>query len=222
MSTIVASDTDTGTDTGTTEARVLAAALSCIARFGPSKTTLDDIARESGVSRATIYRAFPGGRDTLFDAVLAREVERFFAELRVVLDGCDDLEDLLVAGLGGAMRFLLDHQALHSIVSLEPVLLVPQLVFHRLDTVLGLASAFAAPYLEPHLGPADDAAGAADHLVRVVLSYALNPGDRVDPHDEASIRRLVRRHVLPGIAPVGGEPRPAPAPSATTTNEEAP
>lgn len=187
----------------TTERRVVDAALACIARFGPSKTTLDDIARESGVSRATIYRAFPGGRDTLFDAVLAAEVERLFAALHSELEGTDDLEDLVVAGFGGAMRFLVGHAALRSIVSLEPVLLVPQLVFHRLDAVLDLASAFAAPYLERHLPTRDDARSAAEHLVRIVLSYTLHPSDQVDPHDDASIRRLVRRHVLPGIAPVG-------------------
>ena len=188
-------------DRHSTEARVLDATLACIARFGPSKTTLDDIARESGVSRATIYRAFPGGRDTLFDAVLTAEVERFFDVLRADLDRCEALEDLLVAGLGGTMRFLLDHEALRSIISLEPVLLVPQLLFHRLETVLGLASAFATPYLVPHLGSPEDAADAAEHLVRIVLSYTLHPSDRVDPRDDASIRRLVRRRVLPGIAP---------------------
>lgn len=186
-------------DIGTTEDRVLGATLRCITRFGLSKTTLDDVARESGVSRATIYRAFPGGRETLFDALLTSEIGRFFEQLRAELDATDDLEDLLVAGVGGAMRFLLDHEALRAIVSLEPVLLVPQLVFHRLDTVLELATAFTVPHLERHLSSAD-AEAAAEHLVRIVLSYTLHPSARVDPHDEGSVRALVRRHVLPGIA----------------------
>jgi AcrR family transcriptional regulator len=199
MGTIVADAPEAGT--ATAEDRVVRAALACIGRFGPSKTTLDDIARESGVSRATIYRLFPGGRDTLFDAVLTAEVERFFELLGADLEGCDDLEDLLVAGLGGTMRFLLDHQALKSIISLEPVLLVPQLLFHRLEAVLGLASAFAAPFLLPYVASPEDAVDAAEHVVRIVLSYTLHPSDRLDPRDDASIRRLVRRHVLPAIAP---------------------
>ena len=196
-------------DTATTEDRVLGATLRCITRFGLSKTTLDDVARESGVSRATIYRAFPGGRETLFDTLLTSEIGRFFEVLRAELDATDDLEDLLVAGVGGAMRFLLDHEALRSIVSLEPVLLVPQLVFHRLDTVLELATAFAVPHLERHLSP-DDAEAAAEHLVRIVLSYTLHPSARVDPHDEGSVRALVRRHVLPGVATGAPGPRPDP------------
>ena len=43
--------------------RVCAGAYECIARFGLAKTTVDDVARASRVSRATIYRMFPGGRD---------------------------------------------------------------------------------------------------------------------------------------------------------------
>lgn len=186
-----------GTDT--TEARVCAATLTCIARFGSAKTTLDDIARESGVSRATIYRVFPGGRETLFDAVLSSEVRRFFAGLSAELERCDDVEDLLVRGLGESMRFLVEHEALRTIVLLEPALLLPQLAFHRLETVLRMATAFATPYLEPHVGSHADAVSGAEHLVRIVLTYTLHPSGDVDPHDDESIRALVRAHVLPGL-----------------------
>ena len=49
--------------------RVLDAALDCCERWGRSKTTVDDIATEAGISRATLYRMFPGGRDNLFEAL---------------------------------------------------------------------------------------------------------------------------------------------------------
>ncbi len=189
-------------------ARVHVAALGCIARFGLSKTTLDDIARESGVSRATIYRTFPGGRDVLLQSVLMAEISRFFEELASVLAELDDLEDLLTAGLANSMRFLRDHEALRTIVELEPGLLLPQFAFHRLDLVLAHAAGFAAPFLEPHVGPAsndadshDAAWSAAEHLVRIVLSYTMHPSALVDPSDDESIRRLVRHHVLPGLEP---------------------
>ena len=53
----------------------------CIARWGVAKTTLDDIAREAGVSRATVYRTLPGGKDRLLAVVLDHEVGRFFHEV---------------------------------------------------------------------------------------------------------------------------------------------
>ncbi|HSP05013.1 MAG TPA: TetR/AcrR family transcriptional regulator, partial [Acidimicrobiales bacterium] len=48
-----------------TEERIRTGALACIARTGITRTTVDDVVREAGVSRATLYRAFPGGKDVL-------------------------------------------------------------------------------------------------------------------------------------------------------------
>ncbi|MBV9252708.1 MAG: helix-turn-helix transcriptional regulator, partial [Actinobacteria bacterium] len=49
--------------------RILDATLRCIGRWGVAKTTLEDVAREAGCSRATVYRAVPGGKDGLIEAV---------------------------------------------------------------------------------------------------------------------------------------------------------
>ena len=61
-----------------TELRVLDAAKSCLEKWGVDKVTIDDIAASAGVSRATLYRMFPGGKDVLFDALRVRELEDFF------------------------------------------------------------------------------------------------------------------------------------------------
>ena len=81
------------------EGRVLDAAKSCCERWGIAKVTIDDIAAEADVSRATLYRLFPGGKDVLFDALRVRELEDFFTRLAVAVDGADTLEDLLVAAV---------------------------------------------------------------------------------------------------------------------------
>lgn len=188
-----------------TAARVCDAALGCIARRGVTKTTLDDVAREAGVSRATVYRTVPGGRDVLLTAVLEREVTAFFGTLADELDRHDRLEELLVAGIGAALRLLRDHAALGTVVALEPHLLLPQVAFHRLDPLLRAVTRFVMPYLEPHV---DDAAGLAEHLVRIVLSYTLHPSDRLDPDDPDSVRRLVDDHVLPGLSVRTASTRP--------------
>ena len=62
--------------------RVLDAAKRCCERWGIAKVTIDDIATEAGVSRATLYRMFPGGKDVLFEALRVRELEDFFAGLQ--------------------------------------------------------------------------------------------------------------------------------------------
>ena len=78
------------------ELRVLAAAKTCCERWGIQKVTIDDIASEASVSRATLYRLFPGGKDVLFEALRVRELEDFFVRLTAQVDGAVDLEDLLV------------------------------------------------------------------------------------------------------------------------------
>ena len=51
------------------EARVLDATKACCERFGFAKLSVDDVAAEAGMSRATIYRLYPGGKDVLLDAL---------------------------------------------------------------------------------------------------------------------------------------------------------
>lgn len=59
------------------EDRILDAARRCVDRWGINKLTIDDVATEAGVSRATLYRLFPGGKDVMFDALRVRELEDF-------------------------------------------------------------------------------------------------------------------------------------------------
>jgi len=186
-----------------TERRIVDAALTCIARDGLGGTTVDDIAREAGVSRATTYRLFPGGRETIVDAVVGQEVQRFFADLAVELDRHDDLEALVTAGVARSLRFLASHAALHAVLEREPVLLAPAVASHRLGVALDASAAFAAPYLRRHLADGPDAdrraLELAELVVRLVLSYAAQPSTHLDPTDDASVARWVRACVLPAL-----------------------
>lgn len=178
--------------------RVIDATLRCIARWGLAKTTFDDVAREAGCSRATVYRLFPGGKDALVEAVAASEIGRFFAALDARLHETETLEDLLVAGITEAARAIERHQALQFLLAHEPEAVLPHFAFRSGDAVLATARAFAAPYLARHL-PAGEAPQAAEWVARIVLSYTSCPADTVDLADEASVRRLVRSFVLPGL-----------------------
>src|SRR3954470_4336525 len=70
--------------------RILDAAVACVARVGVAKTTLDDVAKEAGCARATVYRAFPGRRAVL-RAGLAREVAARGANVLDAAAGADTL-----------------------------------------------------------------------------------------------------------------------------------
>lgn len=215
MGAIATADAGATTGASRTEDRIVDAAGACIARWGLTKTTVDDVAREAGTSRATTYRLFPGGRDAIVEALVGREVRRFFADLSSRLAPHEhDAEALLVAGIGSSLRFLTGHPGLRAVLAHEPGLLLPQIAFHRLGPVLAAAASHVAPHLRPHVDGRDDerALEVAELVVRVVLSHALTPGRHVDPDDEASVARLVRAHLLPALrtppqVPVDPDPR---------------
>jgi AcrR family transcriptional regulator len=178
--------------------RVIDGALACLARHGSIKTTVDDIARASGVSRATVYRAFPGGRDEILGAVVDTETARFFSALGVRLGTAESLTEALVGGIVEASARLRDHAALHFLVEHEPGLVLGHLAFADSDRLLSVASGFAAPFLARWMPPAE-AERVAEWAARIVLSYAISPSDRTDPCDPAQAARLVRTFMLPGI-----------------------
>ena len=185
-------------ETAAPETRIVDAALVCIGRWGSIKTTLDDVARQAGYSRATVYRVFPGGKDALLETVARREVGRFFAALVSRIEAAETLEDALAAGMSEAATVIRDHHALQFLLAYEPETILPRVAFSRCDEALGSVRTAVAPSLSRWL-PAGDAERVAEWTARLVLSYAMAPTAEIDMTDEASTHRLVQTFVLPGL-----------------------
>jgi AcrR family transcriptional regulator len=179
--------------------RVLEATYACVARLGMAKTTMEDVAREAGLSRATLYRAFPGGRDELLDAVVTWEVARFFGRVSEAIHP-DELDVVAVVeqGLMAAYDALEHHELLQRLLREEADELLPPLA-----TVMPMVRAALADWLRPRLEgaalrPGVDPAEAADLVARMALSHLGTPG-RWDLRDPVAVRDLVRRRLLAGL-----------------------
>jgi AcrR family transcriptional regulator len=178
--------------------RILEATYACIARWGISKTTIEDAAREAGMSRATVYRHFPGGREELISATVAWEELRFFSRLYDELRDAPTLEEVLKRGLPFAHRAIVEHEVLQRVLETEPGLLLPKLTVES-TRVTALISGFLVPYLvRERLDPGVEAHEAADLLARMVLGYITAPG-RWDLDDPEQVASLVRTELLSGI-----------------------
>ena len=197
-------------DAHSVEARVLEAAKCCCERWGISKVTIDDIANQAKVSRATLYRMFPGGKDVLFEAMRVRELEDFFGRLLAAVAGAETLEDLLIDAVVFSTIDLRTDEHLAAMMASEPGDTVSQLTVEGLPRIIRVATVFLTPLVEPHLGRA--AAGEiVELLVRFVISYFLAPSDRVDLADPVAARRFINRIFIPAFTSFDDDHNEVPA-----------
>jgi AcrR family transcriptional regulator len=180
------------------EGRVLDAAKACCERWGYEKVTIDDIASAARVSRATIYRMFPGGKDVLFEALRVRELEEFFALLLQRIEGATGLEDLLVRAVVAATQELRADEHLALALASEPGTTLSHLTVDGLPRIIRFANAFLAPLAEPYLDRMQ-ARAVIDVLARLTISYFLAPSDVVDLGDEPSARAFLRPFLTPYV-----------------------
>lgn len=181
--------------------RIVGALLGCVGRWGIGKTTADDVAREAGVSRATLYRTFPGGMEVVLDTAVRREAARFFELVTSRLEAAPDLTEMLVVGITEAARFLAGHAALRHLLEHEPERLLPAFTFDRLARTLEVATSFAQPHLQRFVPDAAAAADGAEWVVRILLSYATNRSGALSLTDETDVRRFVTTYLTPALDP---------------------
>ncbi len=177
------------------EAQILDAAKACCERWGVAKVTVDDIAAHAGVSRATLYRLFPGGKDVLFEALHARERSIFFDTLTAEIGDTTDFEDLVVTLVVTATRELRSDDHLAVMLASEPGAVLSELTVDGMPQIIRVANDYLGPILKPFLDP-EFAEPLIDLLVRITISYFLAPSGHVDLGDVESARTFLR----PGLA----------------------
>lgn len=169
-----------GGDT-TTRQRILDATLEALARSGPRKLSMSEVAAIAEVSRPTLYRWFPS-KEALLDGFSRHELERFdlgLADAIAGLDGADRLDAVLA--------FVVEFQrrsSLRRVVAVEP-----EYVIHELSRLLPTIRERLAPSF-----PGTDGEVVAATVARVALSHAIVPED--DPElFLAELRNAARRPI---------------------------
>lgn len=187
---------------GATRERLLQAAYACVARFGIRKTTIDDVARESGLSRATIYRYFPGGKEQLIRETVTWEVSRFYDAFVEVMSAPPRLTLVVEAALVFMWRSAEEHDLLQRLLAGEPDQIVPLLTLESpaaLKTVSELVLVrLEQERAEGRTRASVDLEAAADYVARMVMSFASGRGSwNLD--DPEQVATVARGQVLVGI-----------------------
>ena len=160
-----------------------------------AKTTVEDIAREAKVSRPTVYRQFPGGKDAILREVVAWEAGRVLGDITRAVAGVADLADLLEELLVVAGRVLAGHEVLQKVLETEPERLLPLLVTgaDRLIAIVKPLVLLAMQRSPVRRGVDHDEA--ADYLARMILSTVASPG-RWDLTNRIQVRDFVDIELL--------------------------
>jgi AcrR family transcriptional regulator len=177
--------------------RIIAATLVSLARYGVAKTTLEDVAKEAGCARATVYRYF-GGKQELLGAVVAHESTRILTAIDAAAQSRDNAEDALVAMGTTAAHELLEHDALQFVLAHEPEVVLPWVTFEGSDRFIAVTGAALAPTFARFL-PASEASRAAAWCIRIFLAYLGAEASTVTMTDARDVRALVHDFVAPAL-----------------------
>jgi AcrR family transcriptional regulator len=179
--------------------RILDAAYGRMLQFGLRRTTVEDVARQAGIARITIYRRFPN-REELVRAVVLREAGRIFSQVDAAVEGLETIEDQLVEGFVTVLRAVRSHPLVIRLLATEIDLLLPVVTVDG-----GPVLALAREYLAGHLRRAQkagrmrrsDPEAVAEVLVRITLSFLVTPDSCIPLDSDRQARAFARRFLVP-------------------------
>ena len=177
-----------------TEVRILTAALALIGRRGVRRLAMQEISEAAGVSRATLYRYFPGKEDVLRAAADFDE-QRFRVGLDDALAAARDPQERIAAFMSYSFSFIRSHSA-RSLFESEPGYVLGYLLDHlpslREELLVRLGDDLAAV---PAVAAGDlGREQLADLIVRLFAASWIVPET-----DDASLVQSVSRilHIAP-------------------------
>lgn len=176
------------------ETCVLDATKLAIEKWGVSRFTVSDVCALSDVSRATVYRMFPGGKEVLLEALHVRSLDEFFTTLLERASGAESLEDLLVRCIVSATTELRADEHLTMMLATEPGSTLMQFTIDGLSRIVRVAASYLAPLVADFL-PKREADALVEVLARLVISYFLSPSQHFDFTNEASVTKFLRTNI---------------------------
>jgi AcrR family transcriptional regulator len=176
------------------ELRILDAARECVEKHGFSTVTVEDVCIAADISRATLYRVFPGGRDVLFEALRVRGLEEFFTVLRANVEGAQSLDQLLTRCVVVATTELQHDEHLAAMLATSPGETLGNLTVDGVARIVRVATDFFVPLVSEFVSE-DDARIIVELMVRLVISFFLAPNPDFDCTNEQQVNGFIRSYL---------------------------
>ncbi|MBV8347074.1 MAG: TetR/AcrR family transcriptional regulator [Mycolicibacterium sp.] len=183
--------------------RILRAALEQAELVGIRRSTMEDVARRSGVGRATLYRRFPT-KAALNDAVVLAEVRRFLEGSALARSRAATFEDRIVYSTVFTVTFMREHTLLKKLLRTEPETTLPSLTVDA-GAILDFATDQTVALLRAELyGTTTTTPAQERHLrtvaelqTRLTLSFIVTPHTSINLATIDDTREYVRSYLLP-------------------------
>ncbi|BAX99862.1 TetR family transcriptional regulator [Mycobacteroides stephanolepidis] len=191
--------------------RVLAAAFEQIAVVGWRRSTVDDVAKRAGLSRATVYRRFPN-KKALTEAVVYAELRKYMSGVSARVEGRTmTLADRMAESSSYTVEFIIDHPLLRRLLETEPDSILPALTVEA-GPLIGTFREFCASLWKNEIyGDAEVSEQMLAHLrtvaelhIRIALSLILTRQTVIGLETPEQARRFALDYLAP-MLDTGGD-----------------
>jgi len=190
---------DVPDDLDSAKSRLIDAAEECFGRLGIAKTTVEDIAKEAKVSRATVYR-YIEGRDDLVLGVLLRDTDRHLGRIRPRMEQLGSLSDVIVEFVVMTERATRRDPSLSLLFTVDEARLAGGIIAGASLVLFERVKDFFLPFFArwpAQLGEGVDVTGASEWIVRTLLSLLTVRGPHLRTPDGQ--RQYLRTYLVPAI-----------------------
>jgi AcrR family transcriptional regulator len=177
--------------------RIIAAARSCLERFGPAKTTLSDVALELGVTRQTVYRYFSNLAEVL-SAVAQTGLDDFVERMERHLATSKTPAEAAIESVLFAIQAIPKEPNIGLLFQAGETDIFSRGVTSTMAVSIGTQILRRIPVDWAGAGVKDEELeGLAEILMRLFVSFLQYPAD--PPRSEDELRELVRRWLGPAL-----------------------
>jgi AcrR family transcriptional regulator len=180
---------------------ILDAGARCFARFGLRRTSVQDVARDLGVDRTTIYRRV-GNIDEIARLLAARELHRFLADVAELATSHSPGPEAVVETLAGLIEKARTHPVVVKLLADERELVGSVVAQYARPFIKRTSSAIA-----PVIGIAMQSGQLARRDPEVVAEWLVRIGaSLVLVKPDGDLRALLDDMLLPALRPEAATP----------------
>jgi AcrR family transcriptional regulator len=182
--------------------RILEAAQACFSQYGFQKTSMEDVAREAGLSRRSVYRHFPD-KAALFREVMAARTRQYLGEVVERTAQLNGLSAQIEEVARMTNRHVRDDPIAVAMRRSDPDSLARAVTTEGLE-LLRMAMDAIIPIIKTARENGEvradlDVERAAEWIARMVFSLTATPSVTFDVDDPEQAAAFIREFLLPGL-----------------------